>query len=87
MKFQAAYSYMKNGHPITLPEWGGYWEWDKEEGTIQMRLRDGNTMDLRETDKLDYTMSFMFRDDWELVSRVKETEHFKNRGKPANVID
>ncbi len=30
MKFQAAYSYLKRGHDIKLPEWGGFWHWNKE---------------------------------------------------------
>lgn len=74
MHFQAAYSYMKRGHAIALPEWGGYWVWDGE--TIIMCTRKGDEIDLRDTNNLDYTLSFMFRDDWELV-HPEDTEHSK----------
>lgn len=68
MIFQAAYNYMKRGHKITLPEWGGYWYWSKEKDTIIIYTRDGIEFDIRETDDVDYTISFTFRDDWELAS-------------------
>lgn len=78
MKFQAAYAYMKRGHAITLPEWGGFWSWDPEFETIIMHLRNGDVVDLLDTDDLDYTLSFMFRDDWEVLRDVAETEHVFN---------
>lgn len=67
MKFQAAYSYLKRGHKIKLPEWGGFWEWDSEDKMIVINCRDGKVLKLTETEDLDYTISFLFRDDWELV--------------------
>lgn len=78
MKFQAAYAYLKRGHAITLPEWGGFWAWDEEFETIVMHLRNGDVMDLLVTSDLDYTLSFMFRDDWEVLRDVSETEHVMN---------
>lgn len=65
MRFQAAYSYLKRGHKIKLPEWGGFWRW--EDGTIFMHTRGGGIIDIRDTEDVDYTISFTFRDDWELV--------------------
>ncbi|MCG5512844.1 hypothetical protein [Ectothiorhodospira shaposhnikovii] len=79
MKFQAAYSYLKRGHAIALPEWGGFWRWNNETKSIDMHRRNGQVMDLRSTEDLDYTLSFMFRDDWVLVKCAGETEHVKNR--------
>ena len=79
MRFQAAYSYMKNGHALALPEWGGYWEWDSNAQTILIRTRKGESLDIRETDNLDYTMSFIFRDDWYIVGDVSSTEHYENK--------
>lgn len=68
MKFQAAYSYLKRGHKITLPEWGGYWVWEND--TIMIYTRHGEVLDIRSTDDTDYTISFTFRDDWELVDKI-----------------
>lgn len=65
MKFQAAYSYLKRGHKIKLPEWGGYWYWNNE--TIIIHTRTGDELDIRSTEDVDYTIGFTFRDDWELV--------------------
>lgn len=65
MKFQAAYSYLKRGHKIKLPEWGGYWYWNGE--TIIIHTRTGEELDIRNTKDVDYTIGFTFRDDWELV--------------------
>ncbi len=73
MHFQAAYSYLKRGHAIALPEWGGYWVWDGK--TIIMCTRKGDEIDLRDTSDLDYTINFMFRDDWELVADTSATEY------------
>jgi hypothetical protein len=65
MKFQAAYSYLKHGHRIKLPEWGGFWYWDND--TIMMYTRSGEILDIRETKDVDYTIGFTFRDDWMLA--------------------
>jgi hypothetical protein len=77
MKFQAAFSYLKRGHAITLPEWGGYWAWDEAGKTILMHLRSGDVMDIRESPDMDYTLSFTFRDDWKLEAAPEATEHGK----------
>ena len=66
MNFQAAFSYLKRGHDITLPEWGGFWRWDVENKTIFMHCRNGDVLDIRESKDMDYTIGFMFRDDWAL---------------------
>jgi hypothetical protein len=65
MHFQAAYSYMKRGHNIKLPEWGGFWRWEND--TIMIYTRTGEVLDIRETKAVDYTIEFMFRTDWELI--------------------
>lgn len=65
MHFQAAYSYLKRGHNIKLPEWGGFWRWENE--TIMIYTRDGEVLDIRATKDVDYTIGFMFRTDWELI--------------------
>ena len=65
MKFQAAYSYLKRGHNIKLPEWGGFWRWEND--TIMIYTRNGEVLDIRDTKDVDYTISFMLRDDWEIM--------------------
>ena len=67
MKFQAAYSYLKRGHDIKLPEWGGFWRWNKDAQTIDIYTRNNDILDIRATQDVDYTIGFTFRDDWELV--------------------
>jgi hypothetical protein len=66
MHFQAAYAYLKRGHNIKLPEWGGFWRWEND--TIMIYTRGGKVLDIRETKDVDYTIQFMFRTDWELVN-------------------
>ncbi len=78
MKFQAAFSYLKRGHDITLPEWGGFWRWCEEGKTIHMHTRHGTILDIRQSKDMDYTLSFTFRDDWELVEDPANTEHADN---------
>ena len=74
MKFQAAFSYLKRGHEIKLPEWGGFWRWDDECKTILMHTRRGEVIDIRDSENMDYTISFLFRDDWELANAEHTTE-------------
>ena len=40
MKFLEALQNMKNGIPMKLPSWGGYWCWDAEKETIMMHCRE-----------------------------------------------
>jgi hypothetical protein len=68
MIFQAAYSYMKRGHDIKLPEWGGFWRWNPNTNSIIIHTRTGGVLDIRDTQDVDYTISFMFRTDWELIN-------------------
>jgi len=75
MNFQAVFAYLKRGHRAALPEWGGYWTWCDECSTIVMHARDGGVIDIRDSEDWDYTQSFMFRDDWELLDPEEETEH------------
>lgn len=78
MKFQAAYSYLKRGHEIKLPEWGGFWRWNNETQSIDIYTRRGEVLDIRETKDVDYTIGFMFRDDWELASDFNTVEAEKD---------
>ena len=67
MRFSTALIYMKRGHKVRCPEWGGYWYWLKEEETIIIRTREGEELDIRDTEDMEYTLSFINRDDWVFV--------------------
>lgn len=71
MEFSKAYNYIKRGHKMKLPEWGGYWYWDTKNNTITIHTYKGEELDIRETEDLDYTMNFLFRDDWEFAEELK----------------
>lgn len=49
MKFSEAFKMMKQDIGMKLPSWDGYWWWDEESKTILMYTKDGNCMDIRET--------------------------------------
>ena len=67
MLFREAFKMMKNGMKVKLPSWGGYWYWSEEKQTIIMHTKDGDEMDIRETQVPDYTFSNIASDDWVLA--------------------
>lgn len=62
MNFREAFEHMKRGGKVKLPTWGGFWAW--ENGTIMMHTKDGEEIDLRNTDRPEYTFSNMASDEW-----------------------
>lgn len=73
MIFKEAYEALKQGAAIKVPEWAGFWKW--EDASIKMHCKDGRILDIRETEDVDYTLKFIMRDDWEVVSGdVKELD-------------
>lgn len=69
MNFKDAFKAMKNGSKAKLPGWGGYWYWDPEKGTIMIQCRpqdgiQGELLDIRETDRVEYTTMNLLSDDW-----------------------
>jgi hypothetical protein len=50
-----------------LPEWSGYWVWDIEKDTIMMHTKEGDVLDIRQTDRVSYTIYNITRKDWILV--------------------
>jgi nucleoid DNA-binding protein len=69
MKFKDAFTYLKNGNAIKLPEWVGSWQWDVKRKTIIMHLKTGELLDIKDSPDMDFTLSFMFRDDWVLIDK------------------
>lgn len=69
MKFAKAFELMKQGEKVKLPSWGGYWYWDQEKETIMIQCRpqdadQGELLDIRETQRVEYTVLNMQSDDW-----------------------
>lgn len=64
MDFGKALQLMKSGEKVKLPSWGGYWSWDDEKQTIMMHTKDGAVLDIRETDRVEYTTLNVASDDW-----------------------
>lgn len=64
MKFEQALKEMKKGIPMKLPSWGGYWCWDEEAQTIIMYTKDKQRLDIRETQRVEYTLMNVLSDEW-----------------------
>lgn len=76
MKFAEALKEMKAGNKVKLPSWGGYWYWDPEKETIMMQCRpqdadqgQGSVLDIRETQRVEYTLSNILSDEWQLAAK------------------
>lgn len=82
MNFTQALECMKSGYKVKLPGWGGYWCWDADKKTIMMHCRpkdsdncqsdvldipEPDVLDIRETQRVEYTLLNTQRDDWELA--------------------
>ena len=76
MNFIEALKEMKKGNKVKLPSWGGYWTWDEEKQTILMHCRPSNSdtgnpvMDIRETQRVEYTLSNILSDEWILADET-----------------
>lgn len=70
MRFVEALKAMKNGAKVKLPSWGGYWCWDAEKETVMIHCRpqdsdhQGEILDIRETQRVEYTLSNVASDEW-----------------------
>lgn len=64
MKFEQALKEMKRGIPMKLPSWGGYWCWDEEKQTIIMYTKDNQCLDIRKTQRVEYTLQNILSDEW-----------------------
>lgn len=67
MKFTEAFKAMKDGKKVKLPSWGGYWYWDEEKQTIMMHTKEGNILDIRDTQRVEYTLENIMSDEWVLA--------------------
>lgn len=64
MKFAEALENMKKGIKMKLPSWGGYWYWDAEKETVMIHCKDGTVLDIRETDRTEYTLLNVCSEEW-----------------------
>lgn len=72
MNFSEALKRMKEGAKVKLPSWGGYWFWDDEKKTVMIQCRkkdadQGDLLDIRETQRVEYTLMNMQSDEWQIV--------------------
>ena len=70
MQFKEAYEEMKNGAKIKLPSWGGYWAW--EDDNIMMHTKEGNVINLLDTERPEYTFDNIASDEW-VIADEKNT--------------
>lgn len=64
MNFSEALQAMKNGKKVKRRIWCGYWYWDSDKETIMMRTKDDETLDIRETKNVEYTLGHILENDW-----------------------
>lgn len=69
MMFSDAYMLMKQGVKVKLPNWGGYWYWDAEKKTIMIHTKDGEELDIRQTDRPEYTFDNIASDEWQIAMK------------------
>lgn len=67
MNFKQALEVMKKGGKVKLPSWGGYWYWDPEKETITIHTKEGKELDIRETDRVEYTLTNVLSDEWQIA--------------------
>jgi hypothetical protein len=65
MKFIDALELLKQGKKIKLPSWSGYWV--REDNTVKMYCKDGNVLDIRETEDVFYTLSNIASENWKVA--------------------
>ena len=69
MKFeQAMEKAINEGEKIKLPQWGGYWEWNPEKKSFMMHERNGNVLDIRESNDMQYTLSGICKEKWVIAT-------------------
>ena len=74
MEFKKALELMKQGMKMKLPSWGGYWYWDDEKKTVIMHTKEGKEMDIRETERVIYTLSNILDDQWQIADEENCSE-------------
>lgn len=74
MRFNEAFKAMKEGYKVKLPFWHGYWVYDPDGDRIMMHCRDGVVLEIRETDRLSYTIENILSDEWMFADETNTPE-------------
>ena len=64
MRFEQALELMKQGKKVKLPSWGGYWTYEADKDRIYIHTKDGDVLEIRDTDRLSYTIANILSDEW-----------------------
>ena len=67
MKFKEAFRLMEQGVKVKLPSWSGYWYWDADKESIIMHTKDGEELDIRETQSVEYTLANILSGTWQIA--------------------
>ena len=67
MKFKEAFRLMEQGVKVKLPSWSGYWYWDADKESIIMHTKDGEELDIRETQRVEYTLANILSGTWQIA--------------------
>lgn len=67
MKFKEAFGLMEQGVKVKLPSWSGYWYWDADKESIIMHTKDGEELDIRETQRVEYTLANILSGTWQIA--------------------
>lgn len=68
MTFTKALEALKAGYKVKLPHWKGYWV--KENDTVKIYCKNGDVLDIRETQDVFYTLSNITSEEWEIVEET-----------------
>lgn len=71
MRFEEIKDMFILGAKIKRKSWGGYWEYNPERKDIMMHCKEGNVIMLKsESTDLEYTLSNICCDDWEIADEI-----------------
>lgn len=62
MTFGEVYKYLKEGKKIKLRHWSGYWK--LVDGRVKMYTKNGEIIDLQDSEDIMYTLSNIASDEW-----------------------
>lgn len=55
---------------VKLPSWGGYWYWDEERETVVMHTKDNCELDIRDTERVEYTLLNILSEEWQIADEI-----------------
>lgn len=86
MKFKEAFDLMvRDGKNIKRKSWEGFWHW--ADGTIWITTREGDTIDIRATTDVSYTIRNILEDDWEVKDSINVPNTGISKTKKPLIID